>query len=56
MEQNPPSTIRVIKYEPVSPTEVRITMEMVVDVNRLADVCSGLIHTAVDQIAHSKKS
>jgi hypothetical protein len=55
MEEHPPSTIRIIKHEPISPTKVRITMEMVVNVDRLAEVCSGLIHTAVGQIADTKK-
>ena len=55
MEEHPPSTIRVVKHEPISPTEVRITMEMVVNVDRLAEVCSGLIHTAVGQISDNKK-
>jgi hypothetical protein len=56
MEEHPPSTIRVVKTEPISPTEVRITMEMIVDVGRLAEVCGGLLHTAVDQIANTRKS
>jgi hypothetical protein len=55
MEENPPSTIRIIKNEPISPTEVRITMEMIVNVNRLAEVCGSLIHTAADQIASRHK-
>jgi hypothetical protein len=56
MEENPASTIRIVKTEPISPTEVRITMEMIVNVNRLADVCGSLLHTAVDQIATKRKS
>ena len=30
MEEHPPSTIRIINNEAISPTEVRITMEMIV--------------------------
>ena len=55
MEENPPSTIRIVKNEPISPTEVRITMEMIVNVNRLAEVCSGLLHTAADQISKRER-
>ena len=56
MEEHPPSTIRVVKYEPIGPTEVRITMEMVAKVDRLAEVCSGLMHTAAGQIAAKRES
>jgi hypothetical protein len=56
MEEHSLSTIRVVKHEPISPTEVRITMEMIVNVDRLAEVCAGLIHTAADQIAGNRKS
>ena len=55
MENTPPSTIRIVKNEPISPTQVRITMEMIVNVDRLAEVCAGLIHTAADQIAAKRK-
>ena len=55
MEEMPPSTIRIIGNEPISPTEVRITMEMIVNVDRLAEVCASLIHTAADQIAGKRK-
>ena len=51
MEEYPPSTVRIVKHEPISATEVRITMEMVVNVDRLAEICSELIHTAADQIS-----
>jgi hypothetical protein len=54
MDENPPSTVRIVKHEPISPTEVRITLEMIVNVNRLAEVCSGLIHTATSQIASKR--
>jgi len=56
MQDYPPSTIRIVKHEPVSLTEVRITMEMVVRVDRLAEVCGELIHTAADQIAIKRTS
>ncbi|HEY2032386.1 MAG TPA: hypothetical protein VGH02_01735 [Rhizomicrobium sp.] len=36
MEAHPPSTVRIVKHEPISLTEVRITMEMIVNVDRLA--------------------
>ena len=54
MTENPPSTVRVIKHEAISPSEVRITMEMIVNVHRLTDIASQLLHTATEQIAQRK--
>jgi hypothetical protein len=51
MDQPPPSTIRVVSHEAISPDEVRIVMEMVVNVHRLTEVASGLLHTAAGQVA-----
>jgi len=54
MTEPPPSTVKVIKHEAISPSEVRITMEMVVNVHRLTDIASQLLHTATQQVSPSK--
>ena len=54
MAESPPSTVRVIKHEAISPTEVRITMEMVVNVDRLVEICGEMLHSATAQIARRK--
>ena len=46
-----PSTVRIVSTEPLGDTKVRITMEMIVDVHRLAEIGSDLLHAAV---AHAK--
>ena len=43
----PPSTIKIVSIEPQGDTKVRIMMEMIVDVHRLAEVGSELLHAAV---------
>jgi len=45
----PPSRVRIVSHESISPTEVRIMMEVIVDVNRLAEVGREFIHTAIGQ-------
>lgn len=43
----PATTVRVTGIEPVSETKVRIQFEMLVDVHRLAEVGSEMLHAAV---------
>ncbi|HXB51454.1 MAG TPA: hypothetical protein VNU69_01750 [Rhizomicrobium sp.] len=43
----PATTVRVIGIEPAGETKVRITLEMLVDVHRLAEVGSEMLHAAV---------
>jgi hypothetical protein len=53
----PATTVKVVSIEPHGGTKVCITMEMVVDVHRLAEVGSDLLHAAIAQIkAGTKKS
>lgn len=42
--------MRVTSIEPVGDTKVRITLEMLVDVHRLAEVGSELLHAAVKRV------
>jgi hypothetical protein len=50
MSDFPATTVKVTNIEPCGPAQVCITMQLVVDVNRLAEVSSDLMHTAVAQI------
>ena len=51
MASLPPTTVKVITIEPVGDVKVRIVLEMIVDVHRLAEVGSEMLHAAV---AHAK--
>ncbi len=51
----PPSTIKVTKVEPCGDGKVCITMELVVDVNRMAEVSGQMMRTAVAQMKTAKK-
>jgi hypothetical protein len=46
----PATTVRVTAIEPAGETKVRITLEMLVDVHRLAEVGSELLHAAVTRV------
>jgi len=46
----PPSRVRVISHEAVSDCEVRIVLEMVVDVHRLAELGQEFLSQAIKQI------
>jgi hypothetical protein len=50
MSEYPATTIKVTNIETCGEAKVCITMQLVVDVNRLAEVSSDLMHTAVAQI------
>jgi hypothetical protein len=50
MAKFPATTVKVTSVEPCGGTKVCITMEMVVDVHRLAEVGSEMLHAAIAQI------
>ena len=50
MSSFPATTVKVVSVEPATGNMVRITMEMLVDVNRLAEVSSEMMRTAVKQM------
>ena len=53
----PASTVKVIFMEPLGDTKVRIMMEMIVDVHRLAEVGSEMLRTAMAHVkAENRKS
>jgi hypothetical protein len=52
----PPTTVKVVSVEPHGETKVRIMMEMIVDVHRLADVGSEMLRTAMVQVKAEQKS
>ena len=43
----PETTVRVTAIEPARGNKVRITLEMIVDVNRLAEVSSEMLRATV---------
>jgi hypothetical protein len=56
MASYPATTVKVTSIEPCGETKVLIKMDMVVDVHRLAEVGSELLHAAVTHAkAESKK-
>ena len=56
MNNFPATTIKITNLEPLGESKVCITMEMVVDVHRLAEVSSTLLQVAAKGIgAESKK-
>ena len=50
MSSFPPSTIKVTNIEPHGEGKVCITMQLVVDVHRLAEVSGDMMQTAVKQM------
>ena len=52
MSDFPATKVKVVSIEPCGATTVRIMMEMIVDVNRLAEVGSEMLHAAIE---HMKK-
>ena len=56
MATYPATTVKVISVEPHGETKVRILMEMIVDVHRLADVGSEMLRTAITQVKAEQKS
>jgi hypothetical protein len=47
MSAFPATTVRVTGIEPFTESKVRITLEMIVDVNRLAEVSSEMLRATV---------
>ena len=55
MSAFPATTVRVTAIEPVGDTKVRITLEMMVDVHRLTEVGSELLHASVKSAGTARK-
>ncbi len=57
MSAFPATTVRVTSIEPVDETKVRILVEVMVDVHRLAEVSSDLLHASAKPAgkAHKKE-
>jgi hypothetical protein len=55
MNAFPATTVQVTAIEPAGDTKVRITLEMIVDVNRLAEVSSELLRATVKRSPALKK-
>ena len=55
MSSLPPSTIKVTTVEPCGDGKVCITMQLIVDVHRLAEVSGEMMQTAVKQMKAKKK-
>lgn len=55
MNKFPATTVKVVSIEPCGGTKVCIAMELVVDVNRLAEVGSELLHAAIKQMKSADK-
>lgn len=50
----PATTVRVVSITPCDDTKVCITMEMIADVNRLAEVGSELLHASIEHMKTAK--
>jgi hypothetical protein len=50
MSSFPPSTIKVTNIEPCGEGKVCITMQLVVDVHRMAEVSGAMMQSAVKQM------
>jgi len=53
MSSFPPSTIKVTNVEPCADGKVCITMQLTVDVHRMAEVSGAMMQTAVRQMKSS---
>ena len=51
MSSHPPSRVRIVSHEPLNQHEVKITLEVMVDVHRLAEVGQEFISQAVKQMS-----
>lgn len=54
MSEFPATTVKVTAIEPFGETKVRITMQMVVDVHRLAEVGSEMLQATIAQMKDQK--
>jgi len=55
MADHPPSRVRIVSHEPLNQHEVKITLEVVVDVHRLAEVGQEFISQAMKQMGADRK-
>jgi hypothetical protein len=55
MSAFPATTVRVTAIEPVDETKVRIMLEVMVDVHRLAEVGSDLLHASAKPAGRAHK-
>ena len=51
MSNHPPSRVRVVSHEPMNQHEVKIMLEVIVDVHRLAEIGQEFISEAVKQMS-----
>ena len=56
MSAFPATTVRVTAIEPAGDTKVRITVEMLVDVHRLAEVGGAMLSASVKKIGNAQRS
>ena len=50
MPDHSPSRVRIVSHEPLNQHEVKITMEVVVDIHRLAEIGQEFISQAMKQM------
>ena len=55
MADTPASRVRVVSQEAISKSEVRIMLEVIVDIHRLAEVGQDFLHTAIDKLANENE-
>ena len=55
MANHPPTRVRIVSHEPMNQHEVKITLEVIVDVHRLAEVGQEFITQAVKQMSADRK-
>ena len=55
MTAYPQSTVRIAAIEPCGDTKVCITVELVVDVHRLAEVGTDLLHAVTAKLNEEKR-
>jgi len=55
MSVPPPSTVKVTSIEPCGEGKVCITMELVVDVHRMAEVGSRMLSVAAKGVSEKRK-
>ena len=55
MEIQQPSRVRVVSHDAIGTSEVRIMLEVIVDVHRLAEVGQEFLSQAIEQIGVKNK-
>jgi len=55
METQQPSRVRVVSHEAIGESQVKIMLEMIVDVHRLAEVGQEFLSQAIGQIGAKGK-